>query len=498
MIFPTRRAVWMFAAFVALVIVSVGMYVRYRLMMTQVLDAPAPAVVPDILDANLQEVASTIDVLVTYNLETAVDSLEAAVPITYGNLEERLPIATNDRASFAYAVIRSPFKARVNGRTLTLGSDIEYQGRVWYRSPIGPVLSAGCGVGKGPRPRVRAELVSTCNLTPNWNLRTNTRVARLEPYSDDPSDRCKLTVLRIDVTDRAIAATRTMLELNLAKFDAAVGRWPVRQRFARLWKLFQKRILLTKDVYLEINPYAAQLGSVYAVGDTVMAQLRVIAAPRIVTGALPEQVRPLPVLQPADSVGKGARVIVEASFSYPVATELLQRALVGRSIVQQGHRIVIKDVKLTGIGGGRVALGVTLKGKVRGLIYFTGTPRLNAQRKQVDVPDLDFDVGTAQMLVESMGWLNGVDIRDFLRERATLPDSQAVGKLRHLAENGINRTLAPGVSLSGRIYDARGTSVRATQKEILLRAVADAEFKLAIDRGPKLPRPPQVSTVTRK
>ena len=155
MIFPSRRSVWAFVGFVLLVIAAVGMYVRYRLANTRVLDAPAPIVVADLFDANLEEVASTIEVLVTYNLNTALDSLEAAVPLTYGDLEQRLPIASNDRASFAYAVSRSPFKARVNGRTLSLSSDIEYQGRVWYRSPIGPVLSAGCGVGKGQRPRVR-------------------------------------------------------------------------------------------------------------------------------------------------------------------------------------------------------------------------------------------------------------------------------------------------------------------------------------------------------
>jgi hypothetical protein len=109
------------------------------------------------------------------------------------------------------------------------------------------------------------------------------------------------------------------------------------------------------------------------------------------------------------------------------------------------------------------------------------------------VPDLDYDVGTEQMLVQGFAWLRGVDIRDFLRDRARLPDSALVGRLRGLAENGINRTLAPGVRLSGRIYDARGTSVFATTQEIRMRAVADAEFKLAIDRAPTMPRPPQMA-----
>jgi hypothetical protein len=172
---------------------------------------------------------------------------------------------------------------------------------------------------------------------------------------------------------------------------------------------------------------------------------------------------------------------------------LLRRSLAGYKIVQGGHRLRIRDVELSGIGGGRVALGVTLAGHVHGKLYFTGTPSLDPVHHQIHVPDLDYDVGTAQMLVQSFAWLRGVDIRDSLRDRARLPDSAVVGKLRRIAEKGINRTLAPGVILSGRIHDARGTRVFATTRDIRLRAVADAEFKLAIDRGPTLPRPPQLA-----
>jgi len=495
MIFKSRRSVVVFIGFVLLVAIAVGVYVRYRITSPLVLDAPAPQVVAERADTIPEVPASTIEALVTYNLGTAVDSLEAAVPRTYGDIEQRLPIASNTRASFGFAVSRSPFHVRVVGQTLSISTVVEYQGRVWYRPPIGPELSAGCGVGDAPRPRVRVTLVSTGRLTPRWGLRTRTRVLRLEPYSSEPRDRCKLTVLRLDVTDRVIDATRSMLEQKLDKFDEAVSRWPVRTRFVKLWEQLQRPIFLTEGVYLAINPYAAQLGSVGAVGDTVNARLRMIASPRIVTGGQPADYRPLPSLQTASDVGNGAHVVIEAAFTYPVATALLRRSLVGFKIVQEGHRIRIRDVQLFGIGGGRVALGVALSGHVHGRLYFTGTPSIDPVHHQIGVPDLDYDVGTAQMLVEGFAWLKGVDIRDFLRERARLPDSAVVGKLRGIAESGINRTLAPGVTLSGRIHNAEGTSVRATTQEIRMRAIADAEFKLAIDRAPTLPRPPQIAKV---
>jgi hypothetical protein len=498
MIFTSRRSVVIFAGFVAFVAAAVGFYVWWRLSTPLVLDAPPPRVVAGTLNEVPGVPQSTIEALVTYNLSTAVDSLEAAVPRTYGDIEQRLPITSNSRASFGFAVARSPFRVAVSGQTLTLSTNVEYQGRVWYRPPIGPELSAGCGVGDAPRPRVRAQVLSTARLTPQWHLLTHTRVRRLEPYSDSPRDRCRVTVLRLDVTDRVIEATRVMLEQNLEKFDGAVSRWPVRAKFVRLWGLLQRPIFLTDGVYLEINPYSAQLGSVGAVGDTVTARLRMIASPRVVTAMRVEAIRPLPPLGAASDIGSGAHVVVEASFTYPVATALLRRSLVGRSLVQEGHRIRIRDIQLMGLGDGRVALGVTLSGRVRGRLYFTGTPSFDPDNHQIRVPDLDYDVGTEQMLVEGLGWLKGVDMRDFLRTRARLPDSAVVGRLRGLAEKGINRTLADGVTLSGKIHDAQGTSVIATTHEIRLRAVADAEFKLAIDRGPTLPRPPETANAVGK
>ena len=489
---PASRRRTLAYAVLVLVLVAAGAYVWRRVSSPLLLDAPSPVAVADLADTLSSPAQSTVEALVSYNLATAVDSLEAFVPRTYGDIENRLPVASNTRASFAYSVSRSPFRVRVTGQTVSITADVEYEGRVWYRPPIGPELAASCGTGDAPRPRMRATLASAIGLTPDWHLRTSTRVLRLEPYSDEHDDHCRLTVLRIDVTDRVVEATRAMLEKNVKRFDQAATRWPVREKFVRLWGQLQHPIRLTNDVYLEINPYAAQLGPIEAVGDTARAQLRVIASPYVVTGARPDFDRPLPLLLSGESAGNGARVGIDGSFTYPVATALLRDVLVGRIIVQEGHRVLIRDVQLSGIGGGRVALGVTLAGRVRGTLYFTGTPSLDPAHHQINVPDLDYDVGTAQMLVQGLGWLRGVDIRDFLRERARLPDSAGIGKLRGLAENGINRTLAPGVTLSGRIHDARGTSVLATVQEIRLRAVADAEFKLDIDRAPTFPKGPRL------
>src|SRR5258705_12584955 len=106
---PSTRLVLISVGVLMLLIATVGVYVRYRLSGPLVLDAPPPSVVADTLDTEPAATASTIDVLVTYNLGTAVDSLEAAVPRTYGDVEHKLPIANTRHVNYAYTVRRSPF-----------------------------------------------------------------------------------------------------------------------------------------------------------------------------------------------------------------------------------------------------------------------------------------------------------------------------------------------------------------------------------------------------
>jgi hypothetical protein len=487
--YPRRQLVIVIVAIV--VIAAIGVY--FFRDATLVLDAPQPRWIPETADTLLTMPLSVVEAPVTYDLDTAIDSLEAAVPTTYGDLEQRIESRKNERVTFAFHLRRSPFRVRVEGQSVRISADVEYSGRVWYDPPIGPEVEVSCGTGEDLPRRATLTLESTGELTRDWGLRTRSRVVRVEALSDSGRDRCRLTFLRLDVTDRVLEHTRTMLEEKLAHFDEAVARWPVRPRFEKIWRQLQRPMRLADSVYMAIHPSEAQIGSIGANGKLAFANLRLIAAPRVTTGPKPnlEHV-PLPPLERAHDVGRGARVLLDASFTYPVATDMLKEGLVGRRVELAGRHVRIRDVRLSGIGGGKVALGVRLSGGIRGRLFFTGTPTFDAPTRSIVVPDLDYDVGTAKVLVQGYEWLNDVKLRDFLREMARLPDSAVVRTLSELAETGMNRDLpARGVRLSGRIDQAGVIAVRATREEIRVHAVADADIKVSIDRAPSIPRPPE-------
>lgn len=487
---PVRRRI----LYGLLVLLGVaGWYVYHTLSRPLGIDAPPPAVVADLPDSMDPLPASVVEAPITYDMSGAMDSLERAMPRRYGDITERLQAGDNRRAHFAFSVARSPFQLQLDGRTVSLSTIVEYEARGWYLPLIGPEMSAACGTGGVARPRIVATLVSSAQITPDWRLRTRTRIGRLEPVTDSARDRCRVTVFRIDITNRVIEATRRLLEQGLTAIDQGVARWDSRSRFEQLWRNLQRPVRFTDSVYMLMGPYSAQLGPITANHDTVIARLRLVASPRIVTGPYPnefELMKPLPRLGPRTNVGDGAHVQLEGSLAYPVANALLARVLVGRQFQQAGRLLKVTAIEVMGIGGGRVGLGITVSGAVRGRIWFTGTPALDRERRELHVPDLDVDVGSANLLVLGLDWLKGEEMRNFLRARTRVSEAELIGRLSQMAEQGINRTLTDGIELSGTVHRAEATSVRASVAELRVRATAEANLRLSINKAPSLPRPP--------
>jgi len=342
------------------------------------------------------------------------------------------------------------------------------------------------------KPRARVRIVSTIGLTPEWSLSSKSRVTTVEPFSDASRDHCRVTPFRIDVTDRVMRATRGVLETQLQNLDRNIARVNTRERFEQWWRSMSRPIRLSDSVWLTINPSDVRMGSVSYDGGSVVARLSLKVQPKIETGNRPNDFdlfKPLPRLIKGDSVGRSLQVTLDGELGYDVANPLLRKAIVGKKVEIGDRSIVIRDVELTGIGGGRVALGVRFGGSAKGVVYLTGTPQYDRNSDQLLVPDLAYDLHTNDLLVRGVAWLRDDTIRDFLRERARFPVDDQLDRLRQLAENGMNRDLSKGVSLIANLDKARAISVRATRRALLVRAHASGWARLDIDRPVGLQRP---------
>ncbi|HEX2723660.1 MAG TPA: DUF4403 family protein, partial [Gemmatimonadaceae bacterium] len=210
-------------------------------------DAPAPAMMAD-MDTLPPLPTSTLDIPLTYDLTPVVREVEKAVPKKFGNLAERKQLS-NKRIHVAYEARREPFAVSLTGQTAHIASVVHYKGRGWYDPPLAPEISSSCGVNDA-EPRARIALAADLRITRDWKLRSRTRVSAVQPYTDQTRDQCRVTPLKIDVTQRVLNATRGALEEQRPMIDRKIASLDIRKRFESWWHLLERPIPLADSVWL--------------------------------------------------------------------------------------------------------------------------------------------------------------------------------------------------------------------------------------------------------
>ena len=447
------------------------------------INAPPPAVTAD-TDTLPALPSSTLDIPLTYDLSPVVQALEKAVPKKFGNISERHDVPGQPRMHVAFEATRDPFRVSLDGQVAHITAVLNYAGKGWYKAPVVPEVSGSCGIG-GERPRLRIEITDALRITPEWRLQGKTRIGRIEAYSSDNKDQCRVTVFNINVTDRVVDATRNILNGKRSMIDQKIASLDIRTRFEDWWHLLQRPIPLTDSVWLEINPSAVRMGEAVGVRKTLVTALGFSASPRVVTGREPPVTQtPLPPLYPA-AVGNGLHILLEGILDYALATRLLEQQLVGKIVEGKGQTLVVRHVRLFGVGGGKLALELEFRGTSSGRIYFVGTPKYNPATNELFVPDLDYDTGTANLLVSGFEWIKHDDVRDYFRQHASWSVGDIVEKGRDQLSKGLNRDLAPGVKLTSEVKTVRGLAVRAQRQAIRLRVQADANARLTVKQETK-------------
>jgi hypothetical protein len=427
---------------------------------------------------------SYLDVPVRYDLAPALRWLESEVPVRFGDLEERKPIAGKKRLRYAYAAERSPFRLVVDGRTAVLQADVKYRARAWYNPPVLPEIGARCGK-EGQEPRARLIVETNVQLTRAWTLRPRTR-AMATPLSNPARDRCKVTFLRIDVTGKVMDGAREALEQRLAAFDSKVAAFDLPSESRRLWSVLGSPLKLTDSLWLVINPATVRIGLLKMQGDTLVTTIGISANPRVIGGSRPDVVPP-PLPEPEDSTSRPPvlHLLTEGRLPYDVGSSILTRELRGTVIRVANQRLVLDSLHLIGVGDGRVAVGLAVHGSARGVLYAVGHPAYDTTRAELYMPDLEYDVGTKDLLTGTLAWLAGGQIEQFLRTRVRIKLAPVLADGRDLLEKNLNRDLADGVHLAMDVKSGRVLSVRAAPAALLVRAVASGQGELVLDLKPE-------------
>lgn len=471
--YPRRSA----AGGTALAVLAVALFALVR---NDFLDPVRPALSPDITalgPAPPSEIATPIRIPVA----PLAAMLEASVPRIHGGMDERHALDGDDRTEIGFQLEREPFRITMDEGVATVRTTIHYALTAYYDPPVLPAVSGSCGTDpSAPRPRLDVALQGPVSVDRSWTLRTDTRVVSVRPASMSDRDRCRVTFLNVDLTDRVVDAARDFLEEHLASIDSLAAEVDVNAHFRDWWQTLQTPIQLTDSLWLALRPEAVRRSAVRGLGDSLEVDLALRARPTVVYGERPvADFRPLPPLDTGQVLNR-LDLRVEARAEYDAAGGFLTEQLAGRTFHQDGRSFRLDSLEVFGIGGNRLAVEVRISGDVAARLYLVGTPVIDTVTGNISVPDLDFDVATRDVVLAATSWLREDELRLLLRERAIWPAAPAVDWMTGWILQGLNRDLSDDLRVSGEVDDVRILSVHALKDVLLVRVAVGGAARLFV------------------
>ena len=426
---------------------------------------------------------SRFSVPLEYDFTSILRIVERAVPLKFGSIDSVHQVGDDTRRHFAFEAERGPFTAFAQGNLVHLEATLAYAVRGFYKPVIGPTLSAGCGGRIDQRPRIVVELATPLTLTTNWHLGSQARLVRIAPASEEQRDHCDVSLLRRDITPRVIEAATSGITGHLPDIDKKIGEIDLQKRFAEWWQLLERPIRLTDGVWLLLGPEQLAMGRVRGTGRVLRVPVTLAAHPRIVTVAVADTPHVDTIALPAlgrDSSAGGFQIAMDGLIDYRTASTAIGKALVGRKFSQSGKSVTVDAALLTPAARGRLALSITFSGDAKGTLRFLGGPTYDAKRREVTVPDLDYDLATDNQLINTYAWLKSDDLRAMFRERAHVPVAQAIERGKSLLLAGLNRKVGSAMTLSATVDSVAVRGIFVTRSGIVVRGLAAGQAGVVV------------------
>jgi hypothetical protein len=220
----------------------------------------------------------------------------------------------------------------------------------------------------------------------------------------------------------------------------------------------QTPIFLDRGLWLLIRPETLSVGMMRTDlkrASTVHTVLEMTAEPEILFGpkplSTPAGMPPLQRFQPGPGMFE---VMSNTRISYKEANQYFQDPrlkLIGMVFPGTGgQKLTLEGIRLYGSGGQVIVevklqynpLVLNLGSKPAKLtVYLRGTPRYLPQEQMFDMPDLDFDIKSSDLMVEVADWLFKSDFKNQLRRIAKLPIGPKLDVIKAKIDKALNRPL---------------------------------------------------------
>lgn len=258
----------------------------------------------------------------------------------------------------------------------------------------------------------------------------------------------------------------------------------LKAKLAKAWEAAQKPILVDQklNAWLRLAPREITLFPLKAQNNRVSLAVGIVTYAEVILGQQPQAapLLPLPPLKLVNNLDRTFRIALNANLYYKDLCTAAAPFLLNKEFNSEGRKIVVKSFELYG-NGDKFVIKVVTEGSLDGTFYLTGKPRFDSRSNVLSVEEVDFDLQSRSLLLQSADWLLHSTIRDRIQEKLNLDLSRQLEESRELAGKAIaQRRLLDQVSLKGEIKSLKLGEFLLGPDRIFVQVVAEGESALVL------------------
>ncbi|HRG24493.1 MAG TPA: DUF4403 family protein [Chitinophagaceae bacterium] len=422
-----------------------------------------------------------IDLKPIYTMaEKSVDTLFTSPGYPNGWVQE----ACDTR--YKYSFRRSKLQMKASGLSLQLGFTGYYKIVGSTRACTNGIAltpwtpPCRCGFDE-PERKVNVSFTNSLSLMTNYKVKLDFK--RNEPQ---PLDKCEVCFWGQNITNQVMKGLVAELDAAKKDLDKNYGSTDLKPRMQQIWNQLTSSYNLYGLGWLKMNPRAVHLNRLEAKNDSLYLSLGLSARPIISFEQPVDSPSPVPHISNV-ATRPGFNIFLDAMLNYDSLSQLMSQQVAGKSFDFKKafvkKQFIIDSCKIYGGGFDKLIIRLHFSGTNHGVIYLTGQPWYDTDKRVIEIINMDFDIKTKNLLLGSAGWLFDKKITREITKFARFELGGYIDSAKVTINTQLNQEWMPGISSNGTIQEIRLIRMYPMQQHLVIRSNCEGNLQVKVDAG---------------
>ncbi len=385
---------------------------------------------------------------------------------------------------YKYHFRRSPLQMKTSGTSMNLSFTGFYQIIGSSRACVsGTTLSpwtpaCSCGFKEGER-KVSVSFSSSFNFLPAHQVQV--KVVRNEPKA---LDKCTVCFWGQDITGIVMTGLKEELDAAKKAIEDSFRTVNTRPYMQQAWNKLSEVYPIAGLGFLSLNPQKIHMENIYAKDDFLNINIGITATPVISFEKAETKPTLVPNLTPAGGKN-GFSIFLDAQLNYDSLSRVVNSYLQGKRFDFKEaflkRYVIVDSCHVGGDAIGNLVIDVQFSGSHNGVVRFYGKPYYDAQKKSIEVAELDYDLQTKDFLLKTAKWLFNKKIVNELKKYTSFNLTNYYDTASKNLNSWINKEWTKGIRSTGKISELKMMAVRALPQHLYLQTACSGNINLKID-----------------